>query len=116
MTPEQQREAADANCLWLEDTMAVLLVLLVLDRFADYHHDSATAPVRETAAQAIAIAAAASPQAVRKQLLEQLINMQTSQVWEVCSPRPHVSCHDVPTHVDGRSFSFSFVLKHPAAP
>ena len=85
MTPEQRCEAVDANRTWLEDTMAVLLVLLVLDRFADYHNDSATAPVRETAAQAIAIAAAASTQPVRKQLLEQLISMQTSEVWEVCS-------------------------------
>lgn len=83
MTQEQQSEAVEANYQWLQDTMAVLLVLLVLDRFADYHNDSATAPVRETAAQAIAFAAAASPQSVRQQLLEQLINMQLSQVWEV---------------------------------
>jgi hypothetical protein len=86
MTPEQQRHAAESNCRWLQDAMAVLLVLLVLDRFADYHNDSATAPVRETAAQAIAFAAAASPQAVRQQLLEQLVKLQQSQVWEVCCP------------------------------
>jgi hypothetical protein len=84
MTPEQQSKAVQANYQWLQDTMSVLLVLLVLDRFADYQNDSATAPVRETAAQAIAFAAAAAPQAVRQQLLEQLIILQLSQVWEVC--------------------------------
>jgi hypothetical protein len=83
MTLEQKLQAVEANCHWLQDAMSVLLVLLVLDRFADYHNDCATAPVRETAAQAVAFAAAASPQAARQQLLEQLINLQLSQVWEV---------------------------------
>lgn len=83
MTREQRATAVASNNLWLQDAMAVLLVLLVLDRFADYHNDSATAPVRETAAQALAVAAAASPQAVRQQLLEQLINLQLCEVWEV---------------------------------
>jgi hypothetical protein len=76
-------EAAAANVEWLQDAMAVLLVLLVLDRFADYHNDSATAPVRETAAQALAFAAVAAPPPVRLQVLEQLINMQHCSVWEV---------------------------------
>jgi hypothetical protein len=82
MTLEQKQNAVEANSQWLQDTMSLLLVLL--DRFADYHNDCATAPVRETAAQAIAFAAAAAPQAVRQQLLEQLISLQLSKIWEVC--------------------------------
>ena len=90
MTQEQRATAAAANNLWLQDAMAVLLVLLVLDRFADYHNDSATAPVRETAAQALAFAAAASPQPVRQQLLEQLINLQLCHIWEVYRSSSHL--------------------------
>lgn len=49
--------AAAANRGWLEDCIALLLCVLALDRFGDYVSDQVTAPVRETAAQVLGVAA-----------------------------------------------------------
>lgn len=50
--------AAQQHACWLQDALALLLSSLVLDRFADYVSDQVTAPVREAAAQALALVAA----------------------------------------------------------
>lgn len=87
MTSEEADAAIAVHTAWLQDAALFLLFLLVLDRFADYHNDAATAPVRETAAQALAFAVVALPRAVQARVQEVLINMQSSTVWEVsCNP------------------------------
>lgn len=85
MAPEEAAAAIAAHNAWLQDTVLFLLFLLVLDRFADYHNDTATAPVRETAAQALAYAVAALPHAAQARVQDVLIGMQPCPVWEVRS-------------------------------
>lgn len=83
MSSEEAAAAAAAHTAWLQDSVLFLLFLLVLDRFADYHNDTATAPVRETAAQALAYAVAALPHAAQARVQDVLIGMQPCPVWEV---------------------------------
>ena len=45
---------ATAHCYWSEDLATKLLCVFALDRFGDYISDQVVAPVRETAAQALA--------------------------------------------------------------
>jgi TATA-binding protein-associated factor len=77
------QEALQSNRKWLHAAISLLLCLLVLDRFADYMADQVTAPVRETAAQALACGAAALPMPQKLLLLRQLVRLQTSHLWEV---------------------------------
>lgn len=84
MTPAEAAQAVAAHTAWLQDAALFLIFLLVLDRFADYHNDAATAPVRETAAQALAFAVAALPHAAQARVQDVLIGMQPCHVWEVC--------------------------------
>ncbi|GFH28065.1 helicase ATP-binding domain-containing protein, partial [Haematococcus lacustris] len=75
--------AAAANKGWLEECVVLLLCVLALDRFSDFGSDQVTAPVRETAAQALGMALTTvdmdTVQAVRV-LLEQL---QRQPEWDV---------------------------------
>ena len=54
-------DAAADNAAWLEGAAVRLLCVLALDRFGDYVSDTATAPVREAAAQALGAALAPCP-------------------------------------------------------
>eukprot|EP00892_Ulva_mutabilis_P005302 jgi/Ulvmu1/3143/UM015_0183.1 len=83
MTEEEAAAAVTAHISWLQDTVAFLIFLLVLDRFADYHNDAATAPVRETAAQALAYAVAALPPSAQTRVQDVLSSMQPCDIWEV---------------------------------
>ena len=56
VSPEVLQAAREANESWLEDCLVLLLCVLALDRFGDYGSDQVTAPVRETAAQALGMA------------------------------------------------------------
>ncbi|GIL55054.1 hypothetical protein Vafri_10704 [Volvox africanus] len=56
VSASQVAAARAANQRWLEDCVVHLLCVLALDRFGDYGSDQVTAPVRETAAQALGMA------------------------------------------------------------
>ena len=68
---------------WLCDATQLLLVLLALDRFADYEDDHAHVPVREAAAQALASCATKVPAQQQVKLLKVLLQMQAQSLWEV---------------------------------
>jgi TATA-binding protein-associated factor len=68
---------------WLDRAVGLLISLIVLDDFADYVADQITAPVRETAAQALALASTALPLDQRLQLLNTLVSLQASDAWKV---------------------------------
>ncbi|GAX73980.1 hypothetical protein CEUSTIGMA_g1430.t1 [Chlamydomonas eustigma] len=83
MSLQQLQAAVDANANWLEDCLVLLLCVLALDRFGDYGSDQVTAPVRETAAQALGMALGPlSPTSVQSVmgLLQQLM---AQPLWDV---------------------------------
>jgi len=65
-------QALEANRAWLEDACIHMLCTLGLDRFGDFVSDKMVAPVRETAAQALGMAARALPVAALPALLSAL--------------------------------------------
>lgn len=83
---DDAQSAAKANQEWLHDCLAILLTLLVLDRFADFGADQVTVPVREAAAQALALAAVALPLNQQVALLQTVVKLQDSDQWEVRLP------------------------------
>lgn len=64
--------AIEANRAWLEDACIHMLCTLGLDRFGDFVSDKMVAPVRETTAQALGVAARALPTAALPALLSAL--------------------------------------------
>jgi TATA-binding protein-associated factor len=77
------REAFAQRQEWLDRAIGLLVSLIVLDDVADYGADQIMAPVRETAAQALALASTALTLNMRLQLLNTLVSLQTSDAWKV---------------------------------
>ena len=79
--------AASLSAGWLEDLSARLLCVLALDRFGDFGGDDTVAPVRGTAAQALAVASCHLPQSARSLLLTQLTGLgraaRNSTEWHI---------------------------------
>lgn len=74
--------SAELRAQWLEDCAIRLLSVLALDRFGDWAAgDRVTAPVRETAAQALAVTVRAMDGAAA--VARALLTMATEAVWEV---------------------------------
>ncbi|GAB0492105.1 hypothetical protein MMPV_003364 [Pyropia vietnamensis] len=74
------------NFVVLEDVACRLLCVLALDRFGDYVGDAVVAPVRETAAQALACTAAVLPPDRVSALLRSVLALATAAAtgrWEV---------------------------------
>lgn len=72
-----------SNFSWLEDCSLRLISTLALDRFGDYMGDQVTAPVRETAAQALGIVSRALPVlTVDTHLFGALHTLVDSTAWE----------------------------------
>ena len=79
--------AASLSAGWLEDLSARLLCVLALDRFGDFGGDDTVAPVRGTAAQALAVASCQLPLSARAVLLTQLTGLgcaaRNSTEWHI---------------------------------
>lgn len=75
--------AAIANARWCEDVCARLVCLLGLDRFNDFVEDTAIAPVREGASQALAACVAHVGTSIAKQITVLLLQfVRVSSTWE----------------------------------
>jgi len=76
--------SAELQAQWQADCAIRLLCLLALDRFGDWASgDKVTAPVRETAAQALSVLLRAMGGGAAAQAAEALLTMQARDVWEV---------------------------------
>ncbi|KAG2490891.1 hypothetical protein HYH03_010808 [Edaphochlamys debaryana] len=83
ISPEHVAAARSANRRWLEDCCAHLLCVLALDRFGDYGSDQVTAPVRETAAQALGMALVALDPLSVARVASMLAELQVQPDWRV---------------------------------
>ncbi|GAA6037551.1 hypothetical protein NBRC10512_002557 [Rhodotorula toruloides] len=73
---------------WCEDLAAKLLCVFALDRFGDYVSDQVVAPVRETAAQTLAVLLPAMPASSTAEVLRILVDMVhqrdvSKYIWQV---------------------------------
>jgi TATA-binding protein-associated factor len=76
--------SAELCAQWLEDCGLRLLSVLALDRFGDWAAgDRVTAPVRETAAQALAVTVRAMGGGAAEAVARALLTMAGEAVWEV---------------------------------
>ncbi|EFJ48605.1 hypothetical protein VOLCADRAFT_60315, partial [Volvox carteri f. nagariensis] len=75
--------ARASNRRWLEDCIVHLLCVLALDRFGDYGSDQVTAPVRETAAQALGTALTALDPGSVRAVAAMLRDLQGQNDWRV---------------------------------
>jgi hypothetical protein len=76
-------DAAAANAWWCEDACARLVCVLGLDRFNDFHEDSAIAPVREAASKALAASLARTGRLVTESAALLLLRfVRVSHSWE----------------------------------
>lgn len=75
------------NRRWLEDISCRLMCVLVMDRFADFVGDAVVAPVRETAAMAIAAASKSMSSEAVFATIESLVQLlhseEAASFWEV---------------------------------
>ncbi|KAG1666532.1 hypothetical protein FOA52_014429 [Chlamydomonas sp. UWO 241] len=83
VSTEAACEVAEANRAWLEDCLILLLCVLALDRFGDYGSDQVTAPVRETAAQALGMALGSLEQSEVQGVLGMLGQLMGQPIWDV---------------------------------
>jgi hypothetical protein len=75
--------AAAARAAWLQDCISLLLAVLALDRFADYVSDQVVPVVRETAAQALAMAAQPLDVPSLSRLMLLLLALRGHKNWHV---------------------------------
>ncbi|GAA5949726.1 hypothetical protein JCM21900_003274 [Sporobolomyces salmonicolor] len=85
----KREENEERHRVWAEDLAARLLCVFALDRFGDYVSDQVVAPVRETAAQALAVLlpymSLSSASEVRRILVDMVEQRSTSTkyAWQV---------------------------------
>lgn len=80
LTDEQQQ---NAHYKWHIDCSIRLLQLLILDRFSDFSDDVTVSPVRETAAQVLAIVYTCLNDTYLSKILDILIILMSQSKWEV---------------------------------
>ena len=64
---------------WPNDSLARCLCILVLDQFTDFSEDTAVAPIRETAAQIIAVLFETAPSYIRRKTFDVLVHLYSRE-------------------------------------